>query len=116
MNLGFPKSNIPLADKSPATLDWYKFFVRLVGAVETANSAITASATINKIGVVAADCTAGDVTVTPTAFPLTVIKTDASANNVTIGGITVNGDATFSWNTQYQAYTIDIVDGTYYAW
>ena len=114
MNLGLPKNNVAITDK-PASLDWYKFFIRLVAGVETQNVSITADATIAKIGTVYADASGGAITVTPKAFPLTIQKTDATANAITVGGITVNGNPAYSFNTQYQAITIDTVDGLFYA-
>lgn len=57
-------------------------------------------------GAVSVDCTAGDVTLTINSFPVTIIKSDASVNSVIIGGMTVNGNPAFSWNTQYQGFTI----------
>lgn len=114
MNLGLPKFNIAITDRPPA-LDWYKFFTRLVAAVETSNSLVTSNTVVKKIGTVYVDATAGDVDITPQAFPLVIQKVDASANAVNITGITVNGNPTYSFNTQYQAVTIDTVDGVFYA-
>lgn len=114
MNLGLPKHNVPISDRV-MSLDWYKFFVRLVAGVETQNVSVTADATIANIGTVYADASGGAITVTPKAFPLTIQKTDATANAITVGGITVNGNPAYSFNTQYQAITIDTVGGLYYA-
>lgn len=114
MNLGLPKHNVPISDRV-MSLDWYKFFVRMVAAVQTQNIAVTADTTVTQIGTVYVSATAGAVTITPQAFPLTIQKTDATANAITIGGITVNGNPAYSFNTQYQAITIDTVDGLYYA-
>jgi hypothetical protein len=66
---------------------------------------VTESGTVGS-GAVSVDCTAGDVTLTIKSFPVTIFKADASINSVIIGGMTVNGNPAFSWNTQYQAYTI----------
>jgi hypothetical protein len=114
VNLGLPKHNISITDRV-MSLDWYKFLTRLVAAVETQNVSVTSSQTIAKIGTVYVDASGGAVTITPQAFPLTIQKTDATANAITIGGITVNGNPAYSFNTQYQAITIDTVDGLYYA-
>lgn len=114
MNLGLPKNNVAITDK-PASLDWYKFFIRLVAGVETQNVSVTADATIANIGTVYVNAAAAPVTITPKAFPLTIQKTDATANAITVGGITVNGNPAYSFNTQYQAITIDTVGGLYYA-
>jgi len=114
VNLGLPKHNVTISDRL-MSLDWYKFFVRMVAAIETQNVVVTSGATITKIGTVYADASAGAITITPQAFPLTIQKTDATANAITVGGITVNGNPAYSFNTQYQAITIDTVNGLYYA-
>ena len=81
-------------------------FLDDVGSMPWGESpAMTVSGVANA-AFVPVDCTAGDVTVTPQSFPMVIMKVDASGNDVIIGGLTVNGNPAFSWNTQYQAYTI----------
>ena len=104
-----PKANVPIADKPMSAL-WYRFFTALVAAIPSATGNITTSSTITVPGRFTVDTSGGDVTVTPQAFPVTLVKTSA-ANDVIIAGLDVNGVSGFTWNTQWQAYTIDIIDG-----
>lgn len=104
-----PKANVPIADK-PMSAVWYRFFNAWLGASPLTTGNIIASSTVTVPGRFTVDTSAGDVTVTLEAFPVTLIKTSA-ANDVIIAGLDVNGVSGFTWNTQWQAYTIDIIDG-----
>lgn len=110
MRLWVPKANIPITQTERMGMEWYKFLVAWFNATPNNTGNITTATTINTSGRYTVDTTAGNVTVTPQAFPVTLVKTVA-ANNVIIGGLTVNGNPAFSWSTQWQAYTIDVIDG-----
>lgn len=86
--------------------------------------AITASYTVNyNDSIILANATGGAITVTlPAANEMTqkrivVIKTDASANNVTLDGNgteTINGSATYALTTQYAKVEITAYNGAWY--
>lgn len=86
--------------------------------------AITASETLRESdGILEVATAGGAVTLTlPGAKVmkgrlLAVIKSDASANNVTLSSSdNVNGAGTLSWNTQYQVKWVTSNGSTYYAW
>lgn len=110
MRLWFPKSDTKVAGADAMSSDWYKAFVSWFNASPVNTGAISSDTTIQASGRYTVDTTSGNVTVTVKAFPVTLVKTVA-ANSVVIGGLTVNGASPFSWSTQWQAYTIDVIDG-----
>lgn len=110
MRLWIPKADIPVTPTERMGAEWYKFLVGWFNATPNNTGNITADTTIKTSGRYTVDTSGGDVTITPQAFPVTLVKTVA-ANDVVIAGLTVNGNASFSWATQWQSYTIDVIDG-----
>ncbi len=122
MSLGLPKANVNITDK-PTSLDWYKFFVRLVAFVENiSNTTTIVNSPYNPVStstnyaasygdLVEASASGGNISVTlpnPATYPgvpVVVAKTDATANIVTVVG-TINGVANFQLLAQDEVLTV----------
>jgi len=122
VNIGLPKANVAITDKT-TSLDWYKYFVRLTAFVENITSTTNiVNAPYNPVtttidytaaygDLVEANAAGGAINVTlpnpatHPGVPVIVAKTDASANAVTIVG-TINGVANFDLLAQDEVLTV----------
>lgn len=122
IDIGLPKANVPITDK-PASLDWYKFFVRLVAYVQNIVPSVVVGSIQYNIVSTATDVTAaygdwiesnatgGMILVTlpnPATLPgalVGVAKSDASANVVRVVG-TINGVANFDLVAQDETLSL----------
>jgi hypothetical protein len=120
--LGLPKHNVAITDK-PASLDWYKFFVRLVDYVQNIIPSVVVGSIQYNIVTTAVNVTAsygdwveanaagGLLLITlpnPATLPgalVGIAKSDASGNIVRAVG-TINGVANFDLVAQNETLTL----------
>ncbi len=128
-DIGLPKANVPITDKPPS-LDYYKFFVRLISYVQNlVPSVVIGSIQYNIVSTatnvtaaygdwVEADASGGLLLVTlpnPATTPgalVGVAKTDSSGNIVRLVG-TVNGVANYDLVAQDETATL-VAIGAYW--